>query len=385
MSSGDKLKELLHYSTSLSSSSTVPPTQDDSTTTQKHDDDGPRQKLDASMLDAIMGPDDAELMKRCMWAIESRPPLPRDEIAVAFENLEALVEQIDNAKNLRNLGLWAPLVRQLFKKDGDGGDGEVFRVGGCAVIATAVQNNPVSQDDFLALTLDLPSHHDSSTGKDGDEEEDEKTAGGGKEGGRGGGGGLAVLVDLFMRDPSLAVRRKALFATTCTLRNNPAAQRTFDRVGGWRALSRLLSRATLSASSSSSSSNQAEMGKEGTKEVGTEKVDLNMLRRIVFFLGTLYTLPDDTSEESGKSEDSSVSDEIKSRFPPLLVSLLATARVQADEDTSEKILYTLLAALKSHRDVLTREERRRLRTLAAQVGETYGKDVFEFAELDAIL
>lgn len=127
------------------------------------------------------------------------------------------------------------------------------------------------------------------------------------------------------------------------------------------------------------------MGKEGTEEVGTEKVDLNMLRRIVFFLGTLYTLPDDTSEESGKSEDPSVSDEIKSRFPPLLVSLLATARVQADEDTSEKILYTLLAALKSHGDVLTREERRRLRTLAAQVRETYGNDVFEFAELDAIL
>lgn len=58
---------------------------------------------------------------------------------IAFDNLEQLVENLDNANNLENLKLWEPLVGQL-----DSTDKEMrFMAAWC--VGTAVQNNEKSQ------------------------------------------------------------------------------------------------------------------------------------------------------------------------------------------------------------------------------------------------
>ncbi|CCG83313.1 Hsp70 nucleotide exchange factor fes1 [Taphrina deformans PYCC 5710] len=298
MSSKDKLKELLNYSTSLSSS-----TPQTSTT--------PGRKLDAAMLDELMGPDDAHLMLSSMTAIEATET-SGEEREIAFENLEALVEQIDNAKNLQNLRLWQPVIAQLEKGD------VTCRVGGCAVIATALQNNPVSQADFLTY-----------------------------------GEGLAGLLRLFERDESVQVRRKALFGITAALRNCPAAQTRFEEIGGWIALSAFLDAVQ----------------------------DLNMLRRIVFYLGTLYASSVDLQDGSSAG----VSESVKTGFPPKLVSLLGQPAVQDDEDLSEKLLYTLAQALKYDADVLNRELKDKLKGHAKMVKQRYGEEFYEGGELEGLL
>ena len=279
-----ELKELLKYSTSLSSSGTVP------TTTSK---------LDASILDQLMGPDDAKLMLSSMSAIED--DLPLEQIEIAFENLEALVEQIDNAKNLRNLNLWTPLLKQLGK------DEDVYRRGACAVIATAVQNNPDSQRDFLQAD------------------------------------GLAKVLRIFENDSSVDVRRKALFAITSSIRNNEAGLREFDKLHGWKVFSDFF---------------------DGQN-------DTQMLKRIIFFLRTIYI-------------DGDVRQDVKTGFPPKLVELLGRSSVQDDEDLSEKILQTVLASLEYDTDVLNADLKERLKATAHTLEARYGDEMCDFPKLYAM-
>ncbi|ORY77285.1 armadillo-type protein [Protomyces lactucae-debilis] len=153
-----------------------------------------RPKLDAAMLNHIMGPDDATLMMQAMQAIEDNS-MSRDNHEIAFENLEGLVEQIDNAKNLQSLGLWPPILKQLDKSDA------FYRKNGCAVIAAACQNNPATQEAFVKAN------------------------------------GLERVVDLFSNETDVSVRRKALFAITSTLRNSDVALQRFASIGGWQVFS----------------------------------------------------------------------------------------------------------------------------------------------------
>lgn len=312
MASHDKLKHLLDYSTSLSSSDAPAPSSTTAATTAAKSD----RILDASMLDEIMGPDDAKLMLQSMTAIEDAS-LPAEHHEIAFENLEALVEQIDNAKNLRNLNLWSPVLAQLEKPDA------LFRIGGCSVIATAVQNNPVSQGDFLNLD------------------------------------GLRRVLALFASDPDLGVRKKALFAVTSTIRNNPLGLTQFAALDGWRIFSDYLS----------------------------ELRDAQMQKRIIFFLRTIYTSPT-TTETTNESEEVPpvvVADDVKTGFPPKLVQLLQHQKVQQDEDLAEKILQTLLASLSVDREVLNRELKKKLTTLAESMRRTYGEDMCQFDTLFKLL
>jgi hsp70-interacting protein len=85
------------------------------------------------------GPSDAELMVNCMDAINSAGTTLDDKL-IAFDNLEQLVETIDNANNLKALGLWTPLV-QLLKNE----EPELRRMAAWC-IGTAVQNNPTAQE-----------------------------------------------------------------------------------------------------------------------------------------------------------------------------------------------------------------------------------------------
>ena len=96
--------------------------------------------LNADALAQIMGgPSDADMMKESMAAVQS-PEIDLENKLVAFDNFEQLIENIDNANNIQNLGLWAPLLEQLKNEEAE------LRKMAAWCIGTAVQNNEKAQD-----------------------------------------------------------------------------------------------------------------------------------------------------------------------------------------------------------------------------------------------
>jgi hsp70-interacting protein len=85
------------------------------------------------------GPSDADMMKESMSAI-MHPDINMENKLVAWDNMEQLVENIDNANNLEPLGLWTPLCNQLKEKEDD------HRRMAAWCLGTAVQNNPKAQE-----------------------------------------------------------------------------------------------------------------------------------------------------------------------------------------------------------------------------------------------
>jgi hypothetical protein len=108
---------------------------------------------------------------------------------VAFDNLEMLVEQIDNAMNLQNLKLWPPLLSLLTAPEPE------LRRYAVSVIGTAVQNNPKAQSHLFAFH------------------------------------GVEKLVQRL--DDVYPVQTKTLFALGSELSNFPEGVRRFGEVGGW--------------------------------------------------------------------------------------------------------------------------------------------------------
>ncbi|KAJ9068797.1 hsp70 nucleotide exchange factor fes1 [Entomophthora muscae] len=154
----------------------------------------PRQSLkdlDPGVIDAILGKDDATLMKESMLVILSKEAELEDKLA-AFDNLEMLVEQIDNAKNLEPLKLWEPLLALL-------SDEEVsLRKYSAWVIGTATQNNPVAQDNFL----------------------DHK--------------GLEILLEAFRNESVNENSKKLAYSLSCSIRHHPRALDKFQQLGGYK-------------------------------------------------------------------------------------------------------------------------------------------------------
>ncbi|RVD88186.1 uncharacterized protein DFL_002381 [Arthrobotrys flagrans] len=141
----------------------------------------PRLDQDALAQLLMGGKSDAEMMVEAMQCITD-PTATLENREIAFDNLEQLVENLDNANNLENLKLWEPLVGQL--------RGEVekemrFMAAWC--IGTAVQNNEKSQDQF------------------------HKTE------------GVEKLVHLALNDSAPDVRSKALYAISSFVRNHQLA------------------------------------------------------------------------------------------------------------------------------------------------------------------
>ncbi|KGQ04341.1 Hsp70 nucleotide exchange factor FES1 [Beauveria bassiana D1-5] len=66
---------------------------------------------------------------------------------IAFDNLEQLIESLDNANNMANLGLWTPLLAQLAH------DEPQIRTMAAWCVGTAVQNNEKTQERLLAAGL----------------------------------------------------------------------------------------------------------------------------------------------------------------------------------------------------------------------------------------
>lgn len=100
----------------------------------------PSRGFNSDMLAALLGgPSDADRMRDAMAAILS-PDVDLDNKMIAFDNFELLVENIDNANNMGNLGLWMPLVDVL-----DSPESELRRMAAWC-LGTAVQNNEKAQE-----------------------------------------------------------------------------------------------------------------------------------------------------------------------------------------------------------------------------------------------
>ena len=133
--------------------------------------------LNAEALNVLMGgPSDADLMKESM-AVILRPDISLEDKVAAFDNFEQLIEGIDNANNMENLGLWTPLVELLTSEEPE------LRRYAAWCSGTAVQNNPRSQERFLAV------------------------------------GGIPRIVKLATEDSNEQVRRKAIYALSSETRN----------------------------------------------------------------------------------------------------------------------------------------------------------------------
>jgi hsp70-interacting protein len=147
--------------------------------------------LDPKIIDAILGPDDAALMRESMVAIKDTS-LSLDDRLTAFDNLELLVESIDNASNLQVLKLWPPLLSQLSAPEAP------IRRYAAWVIGTAVQNNPKAQGHLLQYK------------------------------------GVKKLVESL--GDEYTVRTKVIYALGSELSHCPAAVQQFVEADGWKVL-----------------------------------------------------------------------------------------------------------------------------------------------------
>ena len=109
--------------------------------------DVPHNDPSPELMAALMGgPSDADLMKASMEIITS----PDSEVTlenklIAFDNLEQLIESLDNANNIGNLGLWTPLLEQLTHQEAE------VRKMAAWCIGTAVQSNQQTQERLYAM------------------------------------------------------------------------------------------------------------------------------------------------------------------------------------------------------------------------------------------
>jgi hsp70-interacting protein len=105
--------------------------------------DQPPPQIDTEALRRLMtgmsGPSDADLMLQSMQVICNDEAELENKV-IAFDNLEQLIENLDNANNLESLGLWMPLVEQLENKESE------LRFYAAWCCGTAVQNNIKTQE-----------------------------------------------------------------------------------------------------------------------------------------------------------------------------------------------------------------------------------------------
>ncbi|GAA5948716.1 hypothetical protein JCM21900_005271 [Sporobolomyces salmonicolor] len=173
---------------------------------------GRRPDLNTDVLKAIMGTSDADRMRECVNVIEGKwvdrdgtgEVRPNGDVTDedkyrAWDDLEMLVEDLDNANDLKSCGLWPPIVKHLTDAD----DEVVMRA--CWVCGTAVQNNPRSLEAFLT--------HDP----------------------------LPILISLIASSSASApTRAKAMYALSSSLKHcDPAVQR-FSELSGWSKLKQAL-------------------------------------------------------------------------------------------------------------------------------------------------
>lgn len=157
--------------------------------------------LTAEMINGLFGgPSDADQMKFAMASIEN-PEVDIENKLIAFDNFEQLIEGIDNAKNLKPLQLWAPLVKQLKHENAE------IRLFAAWCIGTAVQNNPDAQDEVCSLSRRNPIISCSNT----DIHQFILH------------NAMPTLVHIAKTDSSQNTRKKAVYAISSAVRNHQPA------------------------------------------------------------------------------------------------------------------------------------------------------------------
>lgn len=147
---------------------------------------------DPKLLNQLFGgPDEVALMKESI-AVAHNPKVETKDKEIALDNFEMLIENMDNANNIENLGLWHPIVDLLKNEVPDD-----LRIIVCGIIGTAVQNNPKSQEDFAKTN------------------------------------GLQELVKLAGDGQKKALQNKSLYAISSYIRNYKPGYKQFDESSGW--------------------------------------------------------------------------------------------------------------------------------------------------------
>ncbi|KAJ9122069.1 hypothetical protein QFC24_004296 [Naganishia onofrii] len=146
----DALQQLLQWSTSQtaqhsanSSSTAVAPKEDAAPSTSEATAAAPVQpkKFDTAILDHIMGKSEAVIMReKLAIAVDEEQDL--SERIMAMDDFEMLVESIDNATDMQNMGMW-PKVLDLLNDKQD----PIIKLA-CWICGTAIQNNPKAQEAF---------------------------------------------------------------------------------------------------------------------------------------------------------------------------------------------------------------------------------------------
>lgn len=189
-------------------------------------------QVDPKWVDIILGKQNAVRIKELAEIISNRggntgdamdeegKPSSTEERLNALDELEEMVESIDNAGDLRELGLW-PLIISCFAHADENSE---VRAAALSVVGTAIQNNPAVQTHYMDMATAVATN--SQTGADVSEEERNKVAASNHAEG-------VTLLLAGLSAPSLAVKNKAFYALSSLVRHNPRAFRDFVVASGF--------------------------------------------------------------------------------------------------------------------------------------------------------
>ncbi|KAK9467454.1 armadillo-type protein [Lipomyces arxii] len=261
-------------------------------------DEQTSKRPDPELMAQLFGaPDDAQLMKDSMTIILD-PTVSIEDKEISFDNLEMLVENLDNANNLENLGLWQPLIEQLVNPS------PVLRKMACWVIGTAVQNNPKSQAALLMYPNAIPD-----------------------------------LLKIALKDPSKEARLKAMYSLSSAIRNHGAGYDSFKNAKGWQVLTDIIK---------SEAERKVESANVPENERHLYETDADIRRRSIFLLaGILSTEPFEDKIDMLRS---------LSAVP----SLLKLLHIEGSSSAIEKLVQILLLIARSPAG-FTDEEREGIR------------------------
>lgn len=117
--------------------------------------ESPKTQLTQADLLALFGKNqvsDADLMRQSMAVVQDEEATLENRLQ-AFDNFEQLIENLDNANNIEQLGLWTPLVGQLESKEAQ------LRAFAAWCCSTAVQNNIKTQERVRIVALYAASYN----------------------------------------------------------------------------------------------------------------------------------------------------------------------------------------------------------------------------------
>jgi len=159
-----------------------------------------RSKEHMKILNDIMANQvsDAQRMRAAV-AIAGDSSIPLEERLIAWDELEMLIESLDNANDLTPLKLWPDIIAHFRDSEPETVTQALW------VCGTAIQNNPKSQEDFLAENP------------------------------------IPTIIELIAETSTSAqVRSKALYCLSGAVKHNESAMSTFTSNQGWQALNSAL-------------------------------------------------------------------------------------------------------------------------------------------------